>query len=82
MCISVPMQVLEIRNEPGEAATGTVCYAGARREVSLATVPDVQVGDYVLVQYGLAMSRLDPDDALLTIELLKELDDLWSEEEI
>lgn len=77
MCISVPMQVVEIHPPQDDARTGVVSYDGAHKQVSLAAVPEVQVGDYVLVQFGFATSRLDAADARRTLELLRELDTLY-----
>jgi hydrogenase expression/formation protein HypC len=81
MCISVPMQVVEIFPQQDDALIGIVSYEGARKQVSLAAVPEAQVGDYVLVQFGFATSRLEAEDAIRTLELLRELDNLFLNDE-
>lgn len=81
MCISVPMQVVEIFPSTDGKRAGTVNYDGALRPVSFDALPDVTVGDYVLVQFGLATSRMDAADAERTLALLRELDNLYSNEE-
>jgi hydrogenase expression/formation protein HypC len=48
--------------------TGTVLFAGVTKSVSLAMVPEAQVGDYVIVHVGFAISRLDEDAARRTLE--------------
>ncbi|MFN8039041.1 MAG: HypC/HybG/HupF family hydrogenase formation chaperone [Acidimicrobiales bacterium] len=72
MCLGVPGQVTSI-DDAAALATGIVDFGGARREVCLAFVPEVQVGDHVLVHVGFALSVLDPDDAARTRALLAEI---------
>lgn len=77
MCLGIPGQVVEIVDE--EKRLGIVDVAGVRREVNLACVVDEEhpvascVGDWVLVHVGFAMSRVDPDEAQRTLDLLHEL---------
>lgn len=49
----------------------TVDFGGVRKEVCLACVPDVQVGDYTIVHVGFALTKLDEASALETLELFK-----------
>lgn len=80
MCISVPMQIVGIEQQADSPPSARACFEGVVKEVSMAMLPDLQVGDYVLVQFGLATRRLEPDEARQTLELLRELNDLESEE--
>jgi hydrogenase expression/formation protein HypC len=50
-----------------------VSFGGIVKDVNLAYVPDAQVGDYVIVHVGFAISRLDEEEALSTLELLREI---------
>jgi len=43
---------------------------GIRKEISLALVEDVQVGDFVILHVGYALSKLDPEEAARTLELI------------
>jgi hydrogenase expression/formation protein HypC len=52
----------------------TVDYGGARKEACLAYVPEVGLGDYVIVHVGFAISQLDEEEALRTLELLQMID--------
>lgn len=65
MCLAVPGQVESITppSEEQPLAMGRVDFGGLTREVCLAPVPDVAVGDWVLVHAGFAIQRLQPDDA-------------------
>jgi hydrogenase expression/formation protein HypC len=51
-----------------------VDFGGVRKEACLAYVPEVQLGDYVIVHVGFAISQLDEEEALRTLELLRAID--------
>lgn len=76
MCLAVPGRILSITAEGDLNRSGRVDFGGVRREVSLALVPEAQVGDYVLVHVGLALSRVDEDEARKTLEYLRQIDEL------
>jgi len=71
MCLAVPALVTELG--AGEAAI--VELGGVRKEISLALVEDVAVGDYVIVHVGFALQRLDPEEAERTLQLFAALAD-------
>jgi hydrogenase expression/formation protein HypC len=71
----VPGKVVEIVGE-GELRMGKVDFSGVRREASLAFVPEVQRGDYVLVHVGFAISRIDEQQAMETLAALREIGEL------
>ncbi len=72
MCLGVPGRVIEISGENGLARMGKVDFGGVIREVCLAYTPEAQVGDYVVVHAGFAISRLDEEEAQETLALLEE----------
>jgi len=72
MCLAVPGKVVEITGA-GELRMGKVDFAGVQRQACLAYVPEVQVGDYVLVHVGFAISRIDEQAARETLEALAEI---------
>ena len=53
---------------------GTVDYDGVRQEVALAYLPEVQIGDYVLVHVGFAITKLDPAEAERILREIRELE--------
>ena len=59
MCLGVPGEVVEIGEERAGLLMGKVSFGGVVREVCLAYTPEVQVGQYVLVHVGFALSQLD-----------------------
>ena len=69
MCLAIPALVVELRD--GDSAL--VELGGVRKEISLALVDGVVVGDYVIVHVGYALNRLDPDEAAKTLKLFGEL---------
>jgi hydrogenase expression/formation protein HypC len=69
MCLAIPAQVVDLR--AGEMAV--VDLDGVRKEISLALVADVALGDYVIVHVGYALNKLDPKEAARTLALFAEL---------
>ncbi|MDH4338223.1 MAG: HypC/HybG/HupF family hydrogenase formation chaperone [Candidatus Krumholzibacteria bacterium] len=56
--------------------SGVVQFGGIQKEVCLSFLPDVQVGEYVIVHAGFAISQVDEAEAVATFELLKQMGDL------
>ena len=69
MCLAIPALVVR-RLEAEEAL---VDAGGVEKRVSLALLPEAAAGDYVIVHAGYALSRLDPEEALRTLELFAEM---------
>lgn len=65
MCLAIPARVAELL--PGDAAR--VELGGVLKEISLALVDEVAVGDYVIVHVGYALSKLDQEEAEATLAL-------------
>jgi hydrogenase expression/formation protein HypC len=72
MCLGVPGKIVELY-EQNDLPMGKVEFGGIRKEVCLAYTPEAQVGDYVLVHVGFAISRIDEHEAQETLDLLNEL---------
>jgi len=77
MCLGVPGKVLETYETNG-MRMGKVDFGGVVKESCLVYLPDVAVGDYVIVHVGFAITKLDEDEARQTVEMLTELDGLSS----
>lgn len=69
MCLAIPAQVVELR----EGDNAVVDLAGVRKEISLALVDNVALGDYVIVHVGYALNKLDPEEAAKTLALFGEI---------
>jgi hydrogenase expression/formation protein HypC len=71
MCLAIPGRIVEIVDEAGGVAKVEV--GGVRRNVNIALLDAVGVGDYVLIHVGFALSRVDEREAVETLRLLEEL---------
>lgn len=72
MCLAVPGKIVELRESAG-VRMATVDFAGVRRETCMEYLPEAVEGDYVMVHVGFAISRVDPEEAARTLELLRQL---------
>lgn len=76
MCLGVPGKVITIEENPLGMTMGRVSFGGITKDVCMAYVPEVAVGDYVVVHVGFAISIVDEEEARRTMEFLREMDDL------
>jgi hydrogenase expression/formation protein HypC len=79
MCLGIPGRVVEIRDDAG-LPMGKVDFGGVRKEACLAYVPEVQLGDYVIIHVGFAISLVDEAEALKTLEILASMGDIVRQE--
>lgn len=68
MCLAIPGKVIEINEAKAIIEVGNV-----KREVFIQLVPETKLGDYLLVHAGCAIQIVDEEEALKTLEILKEL---------
>jgi hydrogenase expression/formation protein HypC len=72
MCLSIPGKITEI-NQHGSLVMGKVDFGGVIKEVCLDYVPEAQVGQYVLIHVGFAISLLDEEEAMVRLNTIREL---------
>ena len=72
MCLAIPGKVVEIAQENG-LRMGRVDFGGVIKRVCLDYVPEVEIGDYTIVHVGFALSKIDEDEALKTLELFRQI---------
>jgi hydrogenase expression/formation protein HypC len=70
MCLAIPGRILETEERDGNRIA-KVRFGGITRDAFLNFVPEAQVGDYVIVHVGFAISRLDEEEARRTFEALE-----------
>ena len=75
MCLAVPGKILTIAGVDLDRA-GRVSFGGVVKEVNLAYVPEANVGDYVVVHVGVALSVVDEAEAQQTFEYLRQMEEL------
>ncbi len=78
MCLGIPGQIKEIYESAG-IRMGKVDFAGITKEVCLAYVPEIEVGDYTIVHVGFAITQLDEAAALESLRLFTEMGRLEEE---
>jgi hydrogenase expression/formation protein HypC len=72
MCLGVPGRIIETYQKEG-LRMGRVDFGGVIREACLEYVPDANVGDYVIIHVGFAISHLSEEEAQETLRLLREI---------
>lgn len=80
MCLAVPGRILEIEGDDPLLRAGRVDFAGTVKRVNLAYVPEANVGDYVLVHVGFAISVVDDAEAQKVLGYLSQMGDLAEDE--
>ena len=76
MCLAIPGKIASISGDDPLTRTGKIDFGGVLKEACLAYVPEAQVGDYVIVHVGFAISRLDEQEANKVFEYLREMEEL------
>lgn len=72
MCLAVPGRIVDVWEEQG-TRMATVDFDGIRKEICLAYLPDVEVGDYAIVHVGFAISKVDEASARETLQMFRDL---------
>lgn len=69
MCLAIPAEVMKLLTEN----MAVVSIDGVSKEISVALIEDIAIGDYVIIHVGYALAKIDPQEASRTLELLREL---------
>lgn len=78
MCLGVPGRIAEIYQSNG-LKMAKIDFGGVIREACLEYVPEAQVGDYALIHVGFALNLISEEEAMETLDLLRQINDLGSE---
>ncbi|MCM2369697.1 HypC/HybG/HupF family hydrogenase formation chaperone [Aporhodopirellula aestuarii] len=79
MCLGIPGKIVRWINHDPTFAKAEIEFAGVRREIHMACVPEASVGDYVVVHAGIAICILDEAEAAKTLADLKSIEELSDE---
>ena len=79
MCLGIPGKIIEIYENEGALPMAKIDFGGIVKEACLAYVPEAKVGDYTLIHVGFALNIIDEQEAMETLELLREIDALGEE---
>lgn len=69
MCLALPAEVVSI-NRTDE--TAVVALGGVKKEISVALLNELEIGDFVLVHVGFALHKLSPEEAARTLKMIEE----------
>ncbi|SHK45757.1 hydrogenase expression/formation protein HypC [Pseudonocardia thermophila] len=72
MCLGVPGRVLRVWDAESGARMARVAFPGEERDICLAYLPDLAVGDYTIAHAGFALTRIDEDTARVTLATMAE----------
>ena len=78
MCLGVPGKIIEIY-EKESMKMGKVDFGGVIRETCFDFVPEAKIGNYTIIHVGFAISLLSEEEALSTLEMLREISQLGEE---
>lgn len=78
MCLGIPGKIIEIYEMDG-VRMGKVDFGGVVKETCLDFLPEIQVGDYTIVHVGFGISQVDEEEAMKTLQMLRDLDMLADE---
>ncbi len=78
MCLGVPGKIIE-KYQVGDLPMGKVDFGGVVREACLAYVPEAEIGDYTVIHVGFAISRLSEQEAMESLQVLREMMSLEDE---
>lgn len=69
MCLAIPVKVEKILDDD----TAVVDIGGVKKEISIALIEDLAIGDYVIMHVGYALNKIDPEEAAKTLALFDEM---------
>lgn len=78
MCLAIPVQIEQLLDQD----TALADIGGVKKEINVALIEDVAVGDYVILHVGFALNKIDPEEAEKTLALFAELDEAQQREAI
>jgi hydrogenase expression/formation protein HypC len=76
MCLAIPGKVIEIQQDEHGVRVGKTNFGGTVKTVCLEYTPEVELGDYVLVHVGFALSKVNEEEAARTYRILEEMKQL------
>lgn len=69
MCLAIPVKVEKILADD----TAIVDIGGVKKEISVALIEDLAIGDFVIMHVGYALNKIDPEEAAKTLALFSEM---------
>jgi hydrogenase expression/formation protein HypC len=79
MCLAVPGKILSF-DDSGELKMASVDFSGVKRDICVEWLPEVRVGDYILAHVGTALTLIDEESAIASLEAFDEIEKLMEQE--
>ncbi|MDZ7370975.1 MAG: HypC/HybG/HupF family hydrogenase formation chaperone [candidate division KSB1 bacterium] len=79
MCLAIPGRIISFEPDEAGSKMAKADFAGIIKKICIDFLPDVQIGDYVLVHVGFALNKIDEAEALETLNALREVGEAWQE---
>lgn len=76
MCLAIPGKIISMSGDDPMERTGKVSFSGVIKEVNLAYVPEANIGDYVIVHAGFAISKVDEKEAEEVFNYIKQIEQI------
>ena len=73
MCLAIPGKIMEISDDDSIMRQGKIAFSGIVKQVSLMLVPEAQIGDYVIVHAGVAISTLNQEHAQRSMQAIEDM---------
>ncbi len=81
MCLAVPGKIVSIDTSNPDLRMAKVSFGGVIKEICVQWLPEAGIGDYVLAHVGMALNKLDEEEARLSLEAFEEMDRIHKEED-
>ena len=81
MCLAVPGKIVSLDTSNPDLRMAKVSFGGVIKEICVQWLPEAGIGDYVLAHVGMALNKLDEEEARLSLEAFEEMDRLLKEED-
>ncbi len=76
MCLAVPGKIVSIDRSNPDSPMASVQFGATTRDISIQWLADVKVGEYILAHVGTALSKVDEEDAMFTLNALREMGEI------
>jgi hydrogenase expression/formation protein HypC len=80
MCLAIPGKIIAVEAEKDGTRMAKADFAGVLKKICIDFLPDVQVGEYVLVHVGFALNKIDEAEAEETLSALREIGESYQED--
>jgi hydrogenase expression/formation protein HypC len=81
MCLAIPGQIEALKKNPLGMKYADVVFGGIKKEICVDLVPDAEVGEYIIAHAGLAISKLDAQEAEEIFKLVRQLESQYNDKD-